>query len=136
MGDDRRARAVGFLMVLYQRRLASSTHAMRRSLENRARRLEEGLQQAQDLARNAPPDLPDMDDLDEMDDADRERLERMIEAVTLTADPSEVMQEIGELQELSRRAKSVEEAANEAKLNKLYASCAKKSSSTTRSRDC
>ena len=31
-GDDPRARAVGFLMSLYQRRLASSTHAMRRSL--------------------------------------------------------------------------------------------------------
>ena len=40
-GDDPRARAVGFLMPLYQRRLASSTHALRRSLENRARRLEE-----------------------------------------------------------------------------------------------
>ena len=34
--DDPRARAVGFLMSLYQRRLASSTYAMRRSLENRA----------------------------------------------------------------------------------------------------
>ena len=50
MGDDRRARAVGFLMALYQRRLASSTHAMVRSLENRVRRLDTGLQQAQDLA--------------------------------------------------------------------------------------
>ena len=50
-GDDPRARAVGFLMSLYQRRLASSTHALRKSLENRARRLEEGLKQAQALAR-------------------------------------------------------------------------------------
>ena len=65
---------------------------MRRSLENRARRLEEGLKQARDLARNAPPDLPDLDDMEEMDDADRERLERMVEAVSLTADPGEVMQ--------------------------------------------
>src|SRR5574340_1555667 len=36
--DDPRARAVGFLMALYQRRLASSTHAVRCSLENRANR--------------------------------------------------------------------------------------------------
>jgi hypothetical protein len=36
-GEDPRARAIGFLMSLYQRRLASSTYAMRRSLENRAR---------------------------------------------------------------------------------------------------
>ena len=48
-GDDPRARAVGFLMSLYQRRLASSTYAMRHSLQNRVRRLEEGLKKAQEL---------------------------------------------------------------------------------------
>ena len=118
MGDDRRARAVGSLMALYQRRLASSTHAMLRSLENRGRRLEEGLKKAQDLARNAPPDLPD---LEEMDEADRERLERMLDAVTLAGNADEVQREIEELQELSKRARDVEAAANEAKLNKLNA---------------
>ena len=82
-GDDPRARAVGFLMSLYQRRLASSAHAMRRSLENRANRLEEGLKQAQDLAQTAPLDLPDWEDLEELEDTERERLERMLEAVTL-----------------------------------------------------
>ena len=74
-GDDPRARAVGFLMSLYQRRLASSTYAMRRSLENRARRLEEGLKRAQELARPAPPDLPDPEELEEMEESERERLE-------------------------------------------------------------
>ena len=54
-GEDPRARAIGFLMSLYQRRLASSTHAMRRSLENRARRLEEELKHAQDTR---PPSTP------------------------------------------------------------------------------
>ncbi len=56
-GDDPRARAVGFLMALYQRRLASSTRAVRCSLENRANRLETGLKKAQELARTAPPTL-------------------------------------------------------------------------------
>lgn len=56
--DDPRARAVGFLMSLYQRRLASSTYALRHSLENRARRLEEGLKQAHELERQAPPPNP------------------------------------------------------------------------------
>ena len=119
MGDDRRARAVGFLMALYQRRLASSTHAMRRSLENRVNRLDTGLKQAQDLASQAPPDLPDWEDLEEMDDADRERLERMLDAVTLAGNADEVRREIEELQTLATRAKDVEEAADEAKLNKL-----------------
>jgi hypothetical protein len=75
-GDDPRARAVGFLMSLYQRRLASSTYAIRHSLENRAKRLEDDLKRAQDLARVAPPELPDPDELDEMEESKRDRRER------------------------------------------------------------
>ncbi|MGH8578279.1 MAG: DEAD/DEAH box helicase, partial [Gammaproteobacteria bacterium] len=82
-GEDPRARAIGFLMSLYQRRLASSTYAMRHSLENRARRLAEGLQRAQELARQAPPDLPDPEEIDEMEESERERLEALLEAITL-----------------------------------------------------
>ena len=118
-GDDRRARAVGFLMSLYQRRLASSAYAMRRSLENRARRLEDGLKQAQELARAAPPDLPDLEDLEEMEDAERERLERMLEAVTLAGNAEEVRREIAELRGLAERAMSVVGSEAEAKLTKL-----------------
>ena len=56
-GEDPRARAIGFLMSLYQRRLASSTYAMRHSLNNRVRRLTEGLKRAQELCRLSPADL-------------------------------------------------------------------------------
>ncbi len=118
-GDDRRARAVGFLMSMYQRRLASSTHAMHRSLENRARRLEDGLKQAQDLARTVPSDLPDWEELEEMEDADRECLERMLEAVPLTGNAGEVRKEIAELQGLAADAKAVAGSGSEAKLNRL-----------------
>src|ERR1700689_640668 len=52
-GDDPRARAVGFLMALYQRRQASSARAVFCSLENRARRLDLGLKKAQEIARTA-----------------------------------------------------------------------------------
>ena len=118
-GDSPRARAVGFLMSLYQRRLASSTHAMRRSLENRAKRLADGLQQAQDLARTAPPTLPDLDELDELEDAEREHLERMLDAITLAGNAEQVRQEISELQALAAEAKAVEGASQEAKLSHL-----------------
>ena len=118
-GDDPRARAVGFLMALYQRRLASSAHAMRRSLENRANRLEEGLKQAQDLARTAPPDLPDWEDLEELEDTERERLERMLEAVTLAGNADEVRKEVAELRQLAVQAATVEATAQEAKLTRL-----------------
>jgi superfamily II DNA or RNA helicase len=120
-GEDPRARAIGFLMSLYQRRLASSTYAMRRSLENRGRRLEEGLKRAQDLARQAPPDLPDPDELDEMEDSERERLEAMLEAITLAGNADQVRDEIRQLRSLADQARVVEEAGGEAKLSKLKA---------------
>jgi len=58
VGEDPRARAIGFLMSLYQRRLASSTFALRRSLERRVRRLEEKLERARDLPRRCPLSSP------------------------------------------------------------------------------
>ena len=117
--DDPRARAVGFLMSLYQRRLASSTYAMRRSLENRARRLEKGLKHAQELVRAAPPDLPDWEELEEFEDAERERLERMLEAVTLAGNAEQVLEEIAELLDLAEEAKAVERSGSEAKREHL-----------------
>ncbi len=118
-GDDPRARAVGFLMSLYQRRLASSTHAMRRSLEKRAKRLEETLARAQDLAPLAPPTLPDPEDLDEMEESERERIEEALEAATLAAGAPEVRQEVEELRLLAGQARALEEAGTEAKLSRL-----------------
>lgn len=118
-GEDPRARAIGFLMSLYQRRLASSTHAMRRSLENRARRLEEGVKRAQDLARQAPPDLPDPEELEEMEEGERERLEALLEAVTLAGSAEQVRAEVQELRRLAARAQTVEDTGIEAKLSKL-----------------
>jgi hypothetical protein len=120
-GEDPRARAIGFLMSLYQRRLASSTHAMRRSLENRARRLEEGLKRAQDLARQAPPDLPDPEEMEEMEESERDRLEALLEAITLTGSAELVRQEVQELRRLAVQAQAVEEAGTEAKLSELKA---------------
>ena len=118
-GDDPRARAVGFLMALYQRRLASSTCALRRSLENRARRLEEGLKRAQDMARSAPPRLPDPDEIEEMEDAERERLEALLDAITLAGNAEQVREEIAELRRFATNARAIEDSGHEAKLARL-----------------
>jgi hypothetical protein len=118
-GDDPRARAVGFLMALYQRRLASSAYALRHSLQNRARRLTENLKRARELASSAPPDLPDLEDLEEMEDSEREHFERLIEAVTIAQNPEQVREEVARLEELAERAKALEDAEAEAKLAKL-----------------
>ncbi len=118
-GDDPRARAVGFLMSLYQRRLASSTRAMRKSLENRARRLAENLKKAHELARLAPPDLPDPQEFEEMEDHERERLEEILDAVTLAQNAEQVREEIAELESLAEQAQHVEDSGVEAKLSRL-----------------
>ena len=119
-GDDRRAHAIGFLMSMYQRRLASSTRSMKKSLENRARRLEDRLAHAQELASHAPPVLPDLEDLEEMDDRERERLEELLDAITLAESADQVRDEINELQELAVQAGAVEESGTEAKLRRLH----------------
>ena len=92
---------------------------MRRSLANRADRLERALEQAQDLAQTAPPVLPDLDELEEMEDHDRERLERLLDAITLAGNPEMVREEIAELRTLAVRAEKVEREGVEAKLAKL-----------------
>ena len=120
-GDDRRARAVGFLMSLYQRRLASSAYAIRRSLENRANRLAEGLAQARKIAAAGPPNIPDLEDLEELEDAERERLERRLEAITLAGNADEVNGEIADLRNLAAQAQAVESSGEEAKLDHLRA---------------
>ena len=117
-GDDPRARAVGFLMALYQRRLASSTYAMRQSLENRARRLEEGLDRAQSLVQAASPSLPDPEEIKEMEDAERERIE-VLAAITLAGNAEQVRAEIAELGRLARKAQVIENPGHEAKLARL-----------------
>jgi superfamily II DNA or RNA helicase len=118
-GEDRRARAVGFLMSLYQRRVCSSAHAVRHSMENRAKRLEEGLKYARDLAEQAPPTLPDPEELEEMDEAEREHLERIFEAVSLARNADQVREEIAELRQLAAQALAVEESGAEAKRSRL-----------------
>jgi SNF2 family DNA or RNA helicase len=118
-GDDLRARAVGFLMSLYQRRLASSTHAMRCSLENRARRLGDGLKRAIELIKQVPPDIPTPEELEEMEEIERERLEEILEAITLSGNADEVREEIEELNRLASMATDVEKSGAEAKLSRL-----------------
>lgn len=118
--NDPRARAVGFRMTLYQRRLASSARALRQTLENSANRMCEQLEQARTLASQAPfSTIPDDEELEEMDEEEREEIQQFIVAITLASNPQDVQQEIDELCRFAARAKALEEAHTEAKLSKL-----------------
>jgi len=120
-GDDPRARAVGFLMALYQRRLASSAYALQHSLENRARRLDEALKQAKELLHTTTIDIPSPEEIEEMDDNERDRFERLIEAQTIAENAQEVQTEIRDLRQFAEQARIVEETVAEAKLSRLKA---------------
>jgi len=116
--DDPRARAVGFLMTLYQRRLASSTFAVQRSLENRARRLDTALKRGKQLLEEIV-EVPDPEDLEEMDEPEREQWEERLALMSVARNPQELREEIDDLLRLSKMAEDVEAAGVEAKLSKL-----------------
>jgi superfamily II DNA or RNA helicase len=116
--DDPRARAVGFLMTLYQRRLASSTFAVQRSLENRARRLDTALKRGKELLEEVV-EIPDSEDLEEMDEAEREKWEERLALMSVARNPQELREEIDDLLRLAKMAEDVEAAGIEAKLSKL-----------------
>lgn len=123
VGDDPRARAVGFLMSLFQRRLASSSFALQKSLEKRATRLEERLRKAQQMSRDLPADFlrdfPSTEELEEMEDSDRERLEEQLASITLAQNQAQVREEIQELRAFALRAQDLTNTNAEAKLAKL-----------------
>lgn len=116
--DDPRARAVGFLMSLYQRRLASSTYAIRRSLEHRIERLKALLKSGR-IADQEAPDVPDADELEEMSEEEQVKLENKLEAVTIAATEQQLRDEIQQLEALVAQARAVEQSGQEAKLAKL-----------------
>ena len=116
--EDPRSRAVGFLMTLYQRRLASSTFAVRRSLENRANRLETLLKKGQQLLAE-DIEFPDPEDLEEMEEAEREKWEERLALVSIAKNPEEVKDEVKDLRRLAQMAEAVQQSGVEAKLSRL-----------------
>ncbi len=117
--DDRRARAVGFLMAMYQRRMASSIFALKESLRRRQKKLKEQLESADALTEAPLPDLPADEDWEEMDAHTREDLELKLERVTITRRKSDVTAEIKEIERLLELAEPI--SGQEIKLRTLRA---------------
>jgi len=96
-GDGRRRNVVGFALTTLQRRLASSPHAIHRSLERRRQRLEARVQDLRDASQGVSPgwlgvDLPDdlyfLEDPDDLDDLPEDELFELSEQVLDEATPS------------------------------------------------
>ena len=118
-GDERRARAVGFIMAMYQRRMASSTYSLRHSLLRREKALKQLLETANQLGEIPMPDVPTEDEWEEMDDAERERKEHELERATLARRKPDLEDELKEIAGLIAQAQRVEDGGHEIKLRTL-----------------
>jgi len=115
--------AVGFTMALYQRRLASSMHALRRSLERRVERIDRKLREMpvrwRQLAETPGVDQTSLEDADELTDQEREQLEDAAEEASLAASRADLEAERREVLPLIDQASQVERREMSSKLAKL-----------------
>lgn len=110
-------RLIGFTLALFQRRLASSVRAVRRSLERRLGTLERR-RQAIDTTLEEP-DLPAEVDFEELTEEERWAYEAKLEGVSLATTRAELDHECGQLRRLIDLAKDAERYGNDPKLAKL-----------------
>ncbi|UDH01741.1 helicase-related protein [Rhodococcus opacus] len=125
--DNPRARTVGFALTVLQRRLASSTHAILRSLQRRSQRLENKRREMleprhsrvdDDVAAMSSWDR--LDDPDELDAEETERLEEsVVDAATAAQTVAELDIEIAQLAELVALARTVRDSGEDRKWSEL-----------------
>mgnify|MGYP001079357596 CR=1 FL=1 len=99
-------RAVGFAMVLLQKRMVSSIAAIRESLKNRLSRLIKA--EISSFSREEEIRLRDyIDDPDSMNDWEKEKFERKLEILTLPSTPEALKLEVKTLKDLIKMAEEI-----------------------------
>lgn len=100
---------VGFAMAIYQKRLVSSIHAIRRSLKQRMETIQAGGKDPDDLEPPVPSLLPKYrQDPDLLTDAQRELVEEELGTVAFSQNEQQIQREYEVVQELHRKAKAIE----------------------------
>jgi len=114
---EKEKRNVTFALTILQRRLASSTRAIRKSLERRYERLKELYEKGQLLVKEVSYEEEYVEDLEEKErwEKEEELLEKLSSAETL----DELNEEIEKLERLVNLARDVEKRGVETKLNEL-----------------
>ncbi len=111
-------RNVAFALVILQRRLASSTYALLRSLERRKKRLEELLE-----GEPAPPDeitvMTDFDAVEDMSEEERWQQEEKWERLSMAETKEELEKEIETLNVLLIKAQLIIQKEQELKIREL-----------------
>lgn len=111
-----RGRALGFTMAMYQRRFASSLHAVRLSLERRLKRLEQTLEEA---PSSVPLDISRLEEIDELPEEEVAWLEEAIERASLPTERELIRHEMDTLRALIAQVRTLEERGVSSKLSRL-----------------
>ena len=109
---EKENRAIGFVMVLFQKRMVSSIQAIRLSLGRRLNALREHLKNMDEgevgISAEEQRKLKDYDeDPDSLDDRDRQELERKLETLPFRLQRSLIEKEISQLEPLTELAAAV-----------------------------
>jgi SNF2 family DNA or RNA helicase len=123
LASDKR-RNIAFAMVILQRRLASSTYALYRSLVRRKKRLEELRQQAdafRDGRLAVPAETLSLDEVEELSEEERWQQEEQWEALSSAENRAELEAEIQTLEQLLQKARAIIEKGDEVKLRHFRA---------------
>ncbi len=109
-------RNIAFALVILQRRFASSTYALLKSLERRKDRLEELLKTAE--IRQSMPQI-NYEDIEDLSEEDRWKEEELWEALSVSENTQELKAEIHTLGNLIQRAQQIINQETEIKLKRL-----------------
>ena len=111
-------RHIGFALVILQRRMASSTHALLRSLQRRKIRLESLLKRS-DEGNPDPDQNSNRGDVEDMSEEQRWREEEIWETLSLAENRRELELEIATLGTLISKAEAIVNHGSENKLTQL-----------------
>ncbi|MFH1911922.1 MAG: helicase-related protein [Pseudomonadota bacterium] len=114
-------RNVAFALVILQRRLASSTYALFRSLERRRKRLTDLLRGAQEKGKPAEETF-DFDAVEDLSEEERWKEEELWETLSVAENREDLEAEIATLDGLIAQAKQIIQDEGEIKLKDLKAS--------------
>ena len=113
-------RYIGFALTVMQRRLASSSYALWKSLQRRKDKLKDILENFEERKKKRSPSFVfDFDAYGDMEDKERENQERIWETLSFAENREELEREIQTLAILENQAKDVIESEVEVKLIKL-----------------
>lgn len=108
---------VAFALVILQRRLASSTHALLKSLERRKARLFELLEGAEERKRTGPD--VDFETIDDLSEEERWQEEEIWETLSVAENRDELRREIETLETLAEMAGEILKNETEIKVREL-----------------